>query len=612
MNTKNIAITAGTLLFGILLGWLIFGGSPDAEHAGHDHDTAVAADETIWTCSMHPQIRRQEPGDCPICNMELIPLEEEGGDAGAVQVSMSPTAMQLANIQTRIVGMGKPVKQVRLNGKVQEDERLVFSQSSHIPGRIESLEVNFTGQYVTSGTPLAQVYSPELVTAQNELLQAQAFRESRPQLYEAARQKLKNWKLTDAQIDAIADAGETQQTFPVLAGTSGYVTEKMVNVGDYVNRGQTIYQIANLNRVWVLFDVYESDLAWIDKGDEITFTVSSMPGKAFEGTISYIDPVINPQTRVAKARVVVNNSEKGLKPEMFVSGVVEASLPEWGDALIVPKSAIMWTGTRSIAYVKKTNDKGVAFEMREVVLGPALGDGYVVESGLNAGDEIAVNGTFSIDAAAQLAGKPSMMNLAGGATENVHEHGEGMMQMPDEATFRVSGLCGMCKDRIEQTALALNGVGHAVWNQETGMLHVKYDEAVTSLMSIHRAIAQAGHDTDKVKAPDAVYEDLPGCCKYTRDEQSAASVEEETFRVSGMCGMCKTRIEETAMDMEGVTFANWEQESNMATVKFNPEETSLMEIHEAIAAVGHDTEKVKATDEAYEELHTCCKYPREE
>ncbi len=609
MNTKNIAIIAGTLLAGILLGWLIFSGSPDTAHDGHGHTLETAADETIWTCSMHPQIRREEPGDCPICNMELIPLEEEGGDAEAVQISMSPTAMQLANIHTQVVGTGRPEKKVRLNGKVQEDERLLFSQSSHIPGRIESLAVNFTGQYVSAGTTLAQIYSPDLVTTQNELLQAYQFRESRPQLYLAARQKLQNWKLTEAQIDAIIEAGEPRESFPVQAGTSGYVTEKMVNIGDYVNRGQTIYQIANLNRVWVLFDVYESDLAWVEKGDEVSFSVASMPGKTFEGTISYIDPVINSQTRVAKARVVVNNSEKGLKPEMFVSGVVEASLPAASDALIVPKSAIMWTGTRSIAYVKKETDAGVAFEMREVVLGPALGDGYVVESGLNPGDEIAVNGTFSIDAAAQLAGKPSMMNMVEGTTGNAHEHG--LMQSPDEATFRVSGLCSMCKDRIEKTALALEGVGHATWSQETGMLHVKYDEDVTSLMTIHRAIAQAGHDTEKVKAPDAVYEDLPGCCKYTREGEEEASVQEETFRVSGMCGMCKDRIEETAMDIEGVTFANWEQESNMTTVKFDPEETNLMEIHEAIAAVGHDTEKVKATDEAYEELHTCCKYPRD-
>ncbi|MFV0593143.1 MAG: efflux RND transporter periplasmic adaptor subunit [Draconibacterium sp.] len=418
-NRKTIIIVLSTLAIGLLLGWLIFGGSESktTEEHQHEHSAEEVAGETIWTCSMHPQIRQHEPGDCPICGMDLIPLEEEqNGEIDPNAVSMSPTAMQLANIQTAFVGAAKPLKVVRLDGKVQEDERLIFSQSSHIPGRIEDLKVNFTGDYVQKGQVIASVYSPDLVTAQEELFEAQKIKDSQPQLFAAAKEKLKNWKLTDGQINQILASGKTVETFDVLAEVSGYVTQKKVNTGDYIRRGQAIYEIADLSKVWVLFDVYESDLPWIKKGDKVSYSIESLPGETFEGTIDYLDPVINPKTRVAKARVVKSNPGLKLKPEMFVSGKVEAKLPQ-SDALVVPKTAVMWTGERSVVYVKTETDQGVYFKMREVDLGPALGESYVVENGLQKGEEIAVNGTFSIDAAAQLAGKPSMMSPASEKSE---------------------------------------------------------------------------------------------------------------------------------------------------------------------------------------------------
>ncbi|MEP5792980.1 MAG: efflux RND transporter periplasmic adaptor subunit, partial [Cyclobacteriaceae bacterium] len=231
----------------------------------------------------------------------------------------------------------------------------------------------------------------------------------------------------ESQIDQIISTGKTQDQFPVLADQSGYVTSKKVNLGDYVNRGQTLYEIANLSRVWVLFDVYESDLSWINKGDSIQFNISSLPGQTFKDKIDYIDPVINPKTRVTKARVVTQNNDRILKPEMFASGEVKAQLGKTVDQLTVPKSAVMWTGKRSVVYVKLSTDQGLYFKMREVTLGPSLGDAYIIEKGLEPGEEIAVNGTFSIDAAAQLAGKPSMMSPEGGAAMTGHDH-SGMSQ----------------------------------------------------------------------------------------------------------------------------------------------------------------------------------------
>ncbi len=422
-NKKSIIIIGSALVAGLLLGWLFFGGSDSESTHDHEHTEAEAGESTTWTCSMHPQIKQPEPGDCPICGMDLIPLEEDESETDPREIRMSPTAMQLANIHSQTVTKGMAHKTVRLDGKVEADERQVNSQTSHVPGRIEKLTINFTGQYVTKGSPIAYVYSPELVTAQEELFEARELKETQPELYRASYEKLKNWKLTDAQIEKILDSGELKEQLPILADVSGYVTEKLVSTGDYIKRGETIFKIANLSTVWVLFDVYESDISWIEEGDEVTFTVASLPGETFSGKISYIDPVIDAKTRVAKARLEVNNPNLKLKPEMFVSGEVEAGLSGAEEGIVVPKSAVMWTGKRSVVYVKTSTEDNVSFVMREVLLGHDLGNSYIVKEGLEAGEEIAVNGTFSIDAAAQLAGKPSMMSPEGGKPITGHNHG---------------------------------------------------------------------------------------------------------------------------------------------------------------------------------------------
>lgn len=414
---KQYIIYIIILLLGGAIGYFL-NSSSNTKNETHSVEDDIKNE--IWTCSMHPQIRQPEAGDCPICGMDLIPLTNENEEeVSEFAVRMSPTAMQLADIQTEIVGKMKPIKTISLNGKVQPDERQIFTQSTHIEGRIENLKVNFTGEYISKGTQIATIYSPKLLTAQQELFEAQKIKDTQPALFNAAKEKLKSWKLTENQINQLLETGTTREEFPLLADVSGYVIEKMVNLGDYVRQGEGLYRVANLSQVWVLFDIYESELAWIQKGDKVNYSIESLPSQNFEGTISFIDPFIDPKTRVAKARVVVSNPNQKLKPEMFVSGEVEADLfsnnnstkkTENSEKIIIPKSSVMWTGERSVVYIKQESEKGIDFVMREVKLGLALGDSYIIEEGLKEGEEIAINGTFSIDAAAQLAGKPSMMN----------------------------------------------------------------------------------------------------------------------------------------------------------------------------------------------------------
>jgi membrane fusion protein, copper/silver efflux system len=406
------------LILGTFIGWLVFHPSQKLEEK-QDHKTEVAKG-TVWTCAMHPQIRMEQPGNCPICGMELIPVAQSSTtsiDPSAIHLSKE--AAQLANVLTTVVARQKPVKEVRLYGKIQADERLLQSQVAHVPGRVDLLAVNFTGEQVLKGQVLAEIYSPELITAQQELLETIKTKQLQPELYEASKEKLRQWKLTDDQIAKIENSGVIRNEFEVLSNTSGTVIERKVNTGDHVAQGTELYKIADLSKVWIMFDAYESDLQFLNKGEKISFTLQALPGKDFSGNIIFIDPVIDPVTRVAKVRVETGNESGKLKPEMFATGIASTTLKQYSDNIVIPKTAVLWTGKRSIVYVKQPGIDEPIFKLREIGLGPMLGESYIITDGLKEGEEIVTNGTFSVDAAAQLEGKPSMMNPRGGKTSSM-------------------------------------------------------------------------------------------------------------------------------------------------------------------------------------------------
>lgn len=423
---ENYKLIIGVFITGLLFGYLFFHSSNEGLSTGHeDHKTEI--ENQIWTCSMHPQIKQNKPGKCPICAMDLIPLTAMGAtgdDVSPNEIIMTESAAMLASIQTMPVTKGVPEKTVYLQGKVQADERKISVLTARFGGRIEKLFVNFTGQNVTKGEKLATIYSPELVTAQRELLEAVSFKENRPSLYTAAVGKLKLWDLTNEQISDIEKRGEPQIYFDVLSPISGTVTMKHVVIGDYVKEGDALFQVIDLTKVWVMFDAYESDLPWIKIGDQVDFTIQSVPGKSYSAKVTFIDLLIDAQTRVTKVRVEVENPQLTLKPEMFTVGLLESKIAEGSNEIIVPKSAILWTGKRSVVYVKVQNRESPSFLYREVVLGPEAGAFYVIAEGLKEGEEIAINGVFKIDAASQLQGLPSMMNPDGGKIATGHNHGE--------------------------------------------------------------------------------------------------------------------------------------------------------------------------------------------
>ncbi len=521
MNTnKIIKYTLYGLIFaaGIFIGWLLFNG-----HARHDQSTEHNHSESqIWTCSMHPQIRQDKPGKCPICAMDLIPLKTQGSsnaiiDSDAIQ--LSEEAVALADIQTTIVSRSNPVKEIRLYGTVKPNERLLHSQVSHVSGRIENLAVNSTGETVRTGQVIATIYSPDLLNAQQELLEAKKLANSQPALLNAVREKLRLWKFTDSQIAEIEQTGKVSPTVNIRANTGGVVVTKRVAQGDYVNQGSVLFDLADLSSVWVVFDAYESDLLYLKAGNKVEYTSQSLPGKTFIGKISFIDPVLNPITRTASIRVEAANPHLELKPEMYANAVIKTSVKRNGNEIVIPKTAVLWTGKRSIVYVKQPATNPPVFKLREIELGTSLGDGYVVLSGINDGEEIVTNGVFTIDASAQLEGKRSMMNMDIVKQEIKHKNNVKKSVMPrvrDNVILIVQGLCDMCKERIEAAANSIKGVSSAVWDSETNQLKLSFDPAQTSLDTIGKVIANAGHDNEKYKADDKKYNTLPGCCKYRR------------------------------------------------------------------------------------------------
>ncbi len=482
---------AGLVLVAVVaffLGGLFLGdGRPPQRTDGHESAEAPSSEPELWTCSMHPQIQLPQPGKCPICFMDLIPVESDRGEGlDPRQIRMSESAKKLAQIQTSVVRRGYAEHEVRMVGKISYDETSVAYITAWVPGRLDRLYADYTGITVKKGEHMVYMYSPELLAAQEELLQAKvavaSLSDTRSEILKstadatltAAREKLRLYGLTPRQIGEIESSGEPSDHLTIYAPMGGVVVKKDALEGMYVDTGTRIYTIADLSKLWVEFEAYESDLPWLRYGQRVRFTSPSFPGESFEAAISFIDPVVDPKTRTVDVRAIVENVGLKLKPGMFVRGVLNSRLNAEGavisedlagkwispmhpevlkdgpgtcdvcgmplvpveslgyadpsesrqDApLLIPDSAPLITGERAVVYVELPSDEGPLFEGREVELGPRAGEFYVVKTGLQEGERVVTNGAFKIDSELQIRAKPSMMSPSGGAAATGHEHG---------------------------------------------------------------------------------------------------------------------------------------------------------------------------------------------
>ncbi len=434
-RASQLVLPVAILLIGIVLGALFFGGGggnggPATENAGHTDQE----ESTLWTCSMHPQIKLPEPGKCPICFMDLIPLESGSGSEEPTQLAMSAEAMKLAEIATTPVERRAVGSEIRTVGKVIVDERRLKKITAWTGGRLERLFVDFTGVEVEAGDPLVEIYSPELYSAQVELLEAakageelgvsgvESIRSTAETTIRATRERLRLLGLDDVQIDEIESRGTATERITIPSPIGGIVLHKSAIEGDYVKTGTPIYTIADLSRVWLILDAYESDLGSIHNRQKVSFDVDAFPGEQFEGTISFIDPVVDPKTRTVGVRVDVENYDGRLKPDMFVHARIETKI-SGGVPLVIPATAPLITGRRAVVYVRVPNTEKPTFEGRQVVLGLRAGDFYTVQSGLAEGELVVVKGAFKIDSEMQIQARPSMMSPEGGEPALGHQHG---------------------------------------------------------------------------------------------------------------------------------------------------------------------------------------------
>ena len=469
--------------------------APDGATAEHDHSSmegsaSASSEPTLWTCPMHPEIKMPEAGDCPKCGMDLVPMQK-GDDTGPRQLAMSPAAVALANIQTAPVTRQFLTMPVRMVGKVDYDETRVKTIAARVEGRLDRLYVDYTGVSVKKKDHLVWLYSPSLLTAQQELLEAKkrlsatsgeasAFLPGSNQRgYESAREKLILWGLTPEQVDAIEERGKAEDHVLIQSPAAGVVIHKALKEGDYVKEGTPIYRIADLSQLWILLDAYEQDLPWLRYGQSVSVNTEAFPGEIFEGWISFVDPTVDEATRTVRVRVNVANPDGKLKPGMFARAVVQSRIGTSGQVLeprlrgkwispmhpevvkdgpgkcdvcgmdlvpaesflgksegrgsskplVVPASAVLVTGTRAVVYVEVPGKKKPTYEGREIVLGPRAGDHYIVRAGLVENEQVVVNGAFRLDSSMQIQAKPSMMSMRGDANT---------FTGPSTAVFRLS------------------------------------------------------------------------------------------------------------------------------------------------------------------------------
>ena len=465
------------------------GGEKAESEKGHEHPAAAEKKAEMWTCAMHPQIQLPKPGKCPICGMDLIPVKAGGGDEmeGPRTLTMSDAAKKLAEIQVSPVERKFVTVDIRMVGKVDYDETKLAYITAWVPGRLDRLFVDYTGVPVAKGDHMVYIYSPEIYSAEEELLQAieasrelkksniAIMRETADATVEAVRERLRLWGLTPEQIQEIELRKKASDHITIYAPIGGIVIHKEALEGMYVQEGTKIYTIADLAHVWIMLDAYESDLAWIHYGQDVEFTPAAYPGEVFTGKIAFIDPVLNEKTRTVKVRVNAENPSFKLKPGMFVRAIVKSNVAmggrvmdpaltgKWvcpmhpdviedhaGDCpicgmplvrteslgyvsvadkaaapLVIPASAPLITGKRAVVYVQVPGKEKPTFEGREIVLGARAGDYYIVKSGLKEGELVVTNGAFKIDSAVQIEAKPSMMMPEGGGPGGGHLHDRG-------------------------------------------------------------------------------------------------------------------------------------------------------------------------------------------
>jgi len=459
------------LIFGLGLAqrfeWISAGGGGATPQVASDGDA-------LYICPMMCTPPQTEPGRCPVCAMELVPVTSSGGDTDNLSIQVDPVARRIANIQTVAARAVPLTREVRAIGKITYNEGALATISAYVDGRLDRLFADYTGVVVNEGDQLAWLYSPQLYTTQVELLRmkrgleevkassasARAI-ESQERLYKSARKRLSEMGTTEEQIQELEEAGRANSRMHIYSPIAGTVIEKLANKGDYVKTGQPICRVADLSSVWLMLEVFPEDAIAIRYGQKVQAEVQSLPGRKFSGRVAFKDPSVDPKTRTVGIRVVVPNEEGLLRIGDYAKATIEVSAAADDDSrqvvydpdlagkwisprhphvvesspgtcrecgielvpaatfgfvaepvpsrqtLVVPRNAVLMAGDNSVVFVETEPGR---FEFRQVVLGPSMGDQIVLLEGVEEGEQVATSGNFLLDAAMQMAGKPSLID----------------------------------------------------------------------------------------------------------------------------------------------------------------------------------------------------------
>ncbi len=459
-----------SVLCGLALGLLALGGMPGCRNGGGTGQATPAAKK--YYCPMHPTYVADRPGTCPICGMQLEPLAEPSPGAprriayyrspmdanvradkptkdamgmdflpvyqdeiaepsvpGRSAVVLSAEKRQLLGVRSEPVKSRRLERSIRTVGRVAVDERRLHHVHTKYDGYVEHLYVDFTGAFVKKGEKLLAIYSPELVATQQEYLlayRAQArltgsgiatVSKGGVDLLEAARQRLLLWDIRVADIERLEKSGEVRRTLDLYSDLPGYVVQKMAFHGMRVTPADTLFDVADLSRVWVLADVYESDLPAVRAGMAANVTVPYLPGRSWAGPVTYIAPTVEEKTRTIKVRIEIENRGEALKPDMFADIFLKSDL---GVGLVVPESAVIRAGDRNLVFLDGPDGR---LEPREVSLGAKVDGALQVLSGLAEGDQVVTSANFLLDSESSLkAALSALASPSPSAQPSGHRH----------------------------------------------------------------------------------------------------------------------------------------------------------------------------------------------
>ena len=410
MNSRSLAVLAAICVLGFA-GYLIFGRVAPAGKSPATLSSEIAAGE-YYTCPMHPRIHKDAPGACPICGMTLVKrsptqaVSEQDKETGAA-ISVSPSMQVLANVSTSTAKILSLEKEIRAVGTIDYAEPNSRQISMRFPGRLDKLYLTFTGQGVRNGDPVADVYSPDAISAQQEFLLAKdSYDEIKDatemisggalSLLDQSRQKLIRWGFTEHQITELESTKEVRSTITIYSPISGVVVKKNADPQHYAAEGEDIYDVADLSTVWLYTDIYEFEVGTVKIGQRVDAAIDAFPGRSFAGKVVFISPSVDPSSRTVRVRVEIPNPRLELKVGMYANAKILITLHP---SVAVPLSAVLSSGSRNIVWIQKS--VGV-FEPRTVTLGEQAGNFVRILDGIKEGDVVVTSGGYLIDSESQL------------------------------------------------------------------------------------------------------------------------------------------------------------------------------------------------------------------